>query len=142
MNRFVVEYNRFNISFLRIREKGEKMKILIADDEKEIRKILKLLLEGRGHVVLEAEDGQHAVDILADNTDVDICIMDIMMPRLSGVEAVEKIRKFSDLPVLFLTAKSLDSDKEEAYGKGGDDYLVKPFSPKELLLKARIRHRS
>ena len=111
------------------------MKILIADDEKEIRKILKLLLEGKGYDILEAEDGERAVEVLSENSDVDLCIMDIMMPRMSGVEAVEKIRAFSDLPVLFLTAKSLESDKEEAYGKGGDDYLVKPFSPKELLLK-------
>jgi len=111
------------------------MKILIADDEKEIRKILRLLLEGRGHEILEAEDGERAVSILSENKDVDLCVMDIMMPRLSGVDAVERIRRFSDVPVLFLTAKSLESDKEEAYGKGGDDYLVKPFSPGELLLK-------
>jgi len=61
--------------------------------------------------------------------------MDIMMPRISGVEATKKIREFSDVPVLFLTAKSLEVDKANAYSVGGDDYIVKPFSPKELLLK-------
>lgn len=111
------------------------MKILVADDEKEIRKILKLLLEGRGHSVVEAANGELAVEAVMNNGDIDLCIMDIMMPKLSGVDAVEKIRKFSAVPVLFLTAKSIDSDKEMAYRSGGDDYLVKPFGSAELLMK-------
>ncbi len=111
------------------------MKILVTDDEKEIRKILSLLLSGHGHTVIEAEDGESAVDILSSDASVDLCIMDIMMPKLSGVEAVRKIRNFSAVPVLFLTAKSLETDKESAYGVGGDDYLVKPFSAKELMMK-------
>ncbi len=111
------------------------MKILVADDEKEIRKILRILLESKSYTVVEAQDGDAAVQALTDDKDIDLCIMDIMMPNLSGVDAVARIRNFSDVPVLFLTAKSLDSDKEEAYSKGGDDYLVKPFAAKELLLK-------
>jgi DNA-binding response OmpR family regulator len=111
------------------------MKILVADDEKEIRKILRILLESKSYTVVEAQDGNAAVQALTDDKDIDLCIMDIMMPNLSGVDAVARIRNFSDVPVLFLTAKSLDSDKEEAYSKGGDDYLVKPFSANELLLK-------
>ena len=111
------------------------MKILVADDEKEIRKILKLLLESRDHEVIETADGEDAVRTLMSEQGIDLCIMDIMMPRLSGVEAVEKIRKFSAVPVLFLTAKSLERDKEAAYESGGDDYLVKPFSSAELLMK-------
>ena len=111
------------------------MKILVADDEKEIRTILSLLLSSQEHEVIEAEDGEAAVDIMMSDATIDLCIMDIMMPKLSGVEAVSKIRNFSTVPVLFLTAKSLDSDKEAAYGSGGDDYLVKPFSGKELLMK-------
>ena len=90
------------------------MKILVADDEKEIRKILKLLLESRDHEVIETADGEDAVRTLMSERGIDLCIMDIMMPRLSGVEAVEKIRKFSAVPVLVLTARSLESDKEEA----------------------------
>ena len=111
------------------------MKILITDDEKEIRKIVRLLLESRGHTVVEATDGERAVSAVMNDRDIDLCIMDIMMPRLSGIEAVEKIRHFSPVPVLFLTAKSMDADKERAYSSGGDDYLVKPFGGTELLMK-------
>lgn len=113
----------------------KNMKILITDDEKEIRKIVRLLLESRGHEVVEAAEGEEAVAVLMNNSDVDLCIMDIMMPRMSGIEAVNKIRNFSPVPVLFLTAKSMDADKEAAYGSGGDDYLVKPFGATELLMK-------
>lgn len=111
------------------------MKILVADDEYEIRRILRILLENQGHTVIEVPDGEAAVKAARENEDIDICIMDIMMPKVSGVEATESIRRFSDVPVLFLTAKSLDSDKESAYSSGGDDYVVKPFSPRELLMK-------
>ena len=111
------------------------MKILLVDDEQEIRNVLRLLLSGRGYDVLEAADGESAVGIVRENNDIDICIMDIMMPRLSGVDATAQIRQFSQVPVLFLTAKSLENDKMEAYGSGGDDYIVKPFSPSELLMK-------
>ncbi|MBQ2794219.1 MAG: response regulator transcription factor [Clostridia bacterium] len=111
------------------------MKILVVDDEKDIREILRLLLENAGYEVLEAQDGVAAVGLLGEDRGVDLVIMDIMMPRMSGVEATEKIRAFSTVPVLFLTAKSFDSDKSSAYNAGGDDYLVKPFSAPELLMK-------
>lgn len=110
------------------------MKILIADDESEIRTVLRLLLENKGHSVVEVTDGRSAVET-AQRTPFDLCIMDIMMPRLSGIEATTEIRAFSDVPILFLTARSLESDKEMAYAGGGDDYLIKPFSSRELLLK-------
>jgi DNA-binding response OmpR family regulator len=111
------------------------MKILLVDDEPEIRNILRLLLENREYNVIEAENGAEAVRKMREINDVDLCIMDIMMPVMSGVEATEQIRKFSNVPVLFLTAKSLEDDKLYAYGAGGDDYIVKPFSPRELLMK-------
>ena len=111
------------------------MKILITDDEVEIRRVLRLLLESHGHSVTEAKDGAEAVATLSADNSFDICIMDVMMPKLSGIQAVEKIRNFSTVPVLFLTAKSLDTDKELAYGSGGDDYIVKPFSARELIMK-------
>ena len=111
------------------------MKILVADDEKEIRKVLRILLESHGHTVTEAANGELAVEAVTQSGEFDLCIMDIMMPNLSGIDAVERIRKFSDVPVLFLTAKSLDTDKELAYRSGGDDYLVKPFASAELLMK-------
>ena len=111
------------------------MKILIVDDESEIRRILRILLQGRGYTVCEACDGAAAVDAVREDRDIDLCIMDVMMPGMSGVEATERIRSQSSVPVLFLTARSLDGDKALAYGAGGDDYIVKPFSSAELLLK-------
>ena len=111
------------------------MKILVVDDEVEIRMVLGLLLRNAGHTVIEAGDGLLAVEAVKGDRGIDLVIMDIMMPRLSGIEAAREIRKLSDLPILFLTAKSLDSDKESAYAEGGDDYIVKPFASKELLLK-------
>ena len=111
------------------------MKILITDDELEIRKVLRLLLENAGYEVVEAADGERAVEAVRADSEIDLCIMDITMPMMSGVEATKKIREFSTLPVLFLTARSLESDKEAAYSGGGDDYLVKPFSSRELLMK-------
>ena len=111
------------------------MRILIADDEIEIRKVLRLLLENAGYEIVEAADGQAAVDAVIADPDIDLCIMDIMMPIMNGIEATKAIRRHSTLPVLFLTARSLESDKEEAYSGGGDDYLVKPFSSRELLMK-------
>jgi len=111
------------------------MKILIADDEIEIRKVLRLLLENAGHEILEARDGREAVETVRGNSGIDLCIMDIMMPNLDGIRATSEIRSFSPVPILFLTAKSLEADKEEAYAGGGDDYIVKPFSSKELLMK-------
>ena len=111
------------------------MRILIVDDEIEIRKVLRLLLENAGYEIFEASDGAKAVEAVKADPSIDLCIMDIMMPLMNGVEATKKIREFSTLPVLFLTARSLESDKEEAYSGGGDDYLVKPFSSRELLMK-------
>ena len=111
------------------------MRILIADDEAEIRKVLKLLLENAGHSIIEASDGEEVAETVRFDGNIDLCIMDVMMPRMDGIQATQKIRSFSPVPILFLTAKSLDSDKEMAYNGGGDDYLVKPFSSKELLMK-------
>lgn len=110
-------------------------KILVVDDEADIRKILRLLLQNKGYTVLEASNGRQAVDAVASQS-IDLIIMDIMMPQMSGIEATAEIRKHSMAPILFLTAKSLDRDKSVAYLAGGDDYLVKPFSSAELLMKA------
>lgn len=113
---------------------AKDVKILVVDDEADIRKIVRLLLQKKGFSVVEAANGQIAVDTVREQT-IDLVIMDIMMPKMSGVEATAEIRRFSTAPILFLTAKSLDSDKESAYLSGGDDYLVKPFSASELLLR-------
>ena len=119
----------------RSREGDRIMRILISDDEIEIRKVLRLLLENAGYEILEASDGARAVETVRQHRDIDLCIMDIMMPAMSGIEATRLIREFSTVPVLFLSARSLESDKEAAYSGGGDDYIVKPFSSRELLMK-------
>ena len=111
-----------------------KVKILVVDDEADIRKVVRLLLQKKGYEVAEASNGEHALSCVKAGG-IDLVIMDIMMPRMSGVEATKMIRESSTVPVLFLTAKSLDRDKEHAYGSGGDDFLIKPFSSAELLLK-------
>ena len=109
-------------------------KILFADDDPEIREVLRILLTREGYEVVEAVNGIEAVE-KADHT-IDLIILDVMMPGCSGVEACGEIRKKSSAPILFLTAKSKDRDKEEGFAAGGDDYLVKPFSSVEL--KARV----
>ncbi len=111
------------------------MRILIADDESEIRTVLKLILEGAGYEVVEADDGLCAYEAIECDRNIDLCIMDVMMPTLDGISATEKIREICSVPILFLSAKSLDKDKASAYSAGGDDFIVKPFGAKELLMK-------
>lgn len=112
-----------------------KIRILAVDDEPDLRALLRILLKNKGYEVLEAASGQEAVDLVRSEPRIDLVIMDIMMPGLDGVQACAEIRKFSTVPMLFLTAKSQLADKAEAYASGGDDYLAKPFSQHELLLK-------
>ena len=112
----------------------DNIKILVVDDESDIRKIIRLILEKKGYSVVEAANGVVAVDTVREGN-VDLVLMDIMMPKMSGVDATLSIREFSSVPILFLTAKSLERDKESAYHSGGDDYLVKPFSAAELVMK-------
>lgn len=113
----------------------EQRKVLIVDDEPDIREILELLLTSNGYGVFSAADGKNAIKILKENPSADLMILDVMMPHEDGITVVRKIREFSKIPVLFLTAKTQESDKEEAYSNGGDDFLGKPFSQNELLMK-------
>lgn len=112
--------------------------ILIADDNPEIREVVNVLLSNEGFRVIEAENGTEAI---AHAKGVDLFILDIMMPEMDGYKACRIIRKTSNAPILFLTAKTLESDKALGFSSGGDDYLVKPFSYNELLsrVKAMIR---
>lgn len=112
-----------------------QIRILAVDDEPDLRSLLGILLKNKGYEVLEAASGLEAVELLRSEPRIDLVIMDIMMPGLSGVQACAEIRKFSTVPMLFLTAKSQLSDKAEAYASGGDDYLAKPFSQNELMMK-------
>ena len=116
-----------------------RQKILFADDDPEIREVLRLLLAGEGYEVLEASSGEQALELLDDSTD--LVILDVMMPGMGGCAACAEIRRQSAVPVLFLTAKSQDSDKTLGFSVGGDDYLVKPFSYTELIsrVKAMLR---
>ena len=113
---------------------GKKL-IAIADDEKEIRDVVSLLLMGEGYAVQTAEDGQTVVDQISE--DIDLYILDVNMPRLSGIMAAAEIRKQYDTPIIFLTAYSSESDKVMGFSVGADDYIVKPFSNVELLMRVR-----
>lgn len=112
-------------------------KILIVDDDPNIREVLSVLLSSEGYDVEEAENGKVAVERVYNGEPLDLLILDIMMPEMDGVEVCAKVREKSQVPVLFLTAKSQDQDKVEAYTNGGDDFLVKPFSQTELLMKIK-----
>ena len=111
--------------------------ILVADDEADIRALLRILLEKDGYRVLEAADGLEALQALRDHPEVSLILLDIMMPHLDGFETARALRKSTDAPILFLTARSSDTDKTAAYGNGGDDYIVKPFHATDLRLKIR-----
>lgn len=109
--------------------------ILVVDDEPDIRDVLRLLLERQGYTVSEAGDGAGAVNFVAAHPDLDLIILDVMMPGISGIEACDAIRACSNAPVLFLTAKTNEDDRLAAYRSGGDDFLGKPFSQAVLLAK-------
>lgn len=113
----------------------DSIRILVVDDEADICRIIRILLESRGYRVLEAPNGRLAVETIRKEPDVDLILLDIMMPELSGIEASREIRSISSAPILFLTARTQEQDKLEAYSSGGDDYLAKPFSHGELLMK-------
>ena len=109
-------------------------KILIVDDEEMIRKLIRKYAEFEGHEVSEAVDGMDAV-IKIKNGSFDLVVMDIMMPELDGFSASREIRKFSSVPIIMLSARGEEYDKINGFEIGIDDYVVKPFSPKELMLR-------
>ena len=115
--------------------KNNKSYILIADDEKEIRDILKLLLEGEGYEVLAVEDGRKVID--AASSEIDLYILDVNMPEVTGYMAAVELRKIYDAPIIFLTAYSGEMDKVMGFSSGADDYIVKPFSNMELLMRIK-----
>ena len=123
-------------------------RILIVDDEENIRKLIRKYAEFEGHVVTEAEDGMQAVTLCRERPlAFDIIIMDVMMPELDGFSAVREIRKCCSAPVLMLSARGEEYDKIHGFELGVDDYVVKPFSPKELMLRVhaiikRASHRN
>ncbi len=109
-------------------------KILIVDDERKIREIIKKYAEFEGYATDEAENGMEAV-IKARKNSYDVIIMDIMMPDLDGFSAVKEIRKTKNVPVIMLSARGEEYDRIHGFEVGADDYVVKPFSPKELMMR-------
>lgn len=112
--------------------------ILVVDDEEMIRVLIRKYAEFEGHMVTEAADGMQAVALCRERgDDFDIIIMDVMMPELDGFSAVKEIRKTSSVPVLMLSARGEEYDKIHGFELGIDDYVVKPFSPKELMMRVQ-----
>ena len=109
-------------------------KILIADDEEMIRRLIAKYAVFEGHTVAEAADGMETVNMCRSG-EYDILICDIMMPELDGFSACREIRKFSDIPIIMLSARGEEYDKLNGFSLGIDDYVVKPFSPKELMMR-------
>lgn len=109
-------------------------KLLVVDDEFRIRELIRKYAEFEGHTVEEAVDGMQAIEVCRNNT-YDLIIMDVMMPELDGFSACREIRKFSDTPVIMLSARGEEYDKIHGFELGSDDYVVKPFSPKELMMR-------
>ncbi len=112
-------------------------KILICDDEKDIVRALEIYLKAEGYELFAAYDGVQAVEIMRSEKDIHLVLMDIMMPKMDGIEALTEIRRFSNVPVIFLTAKSEDTDKILGLNLGADDYITKPFLPAELTARVR-----
>lgn len=112
-------------------------KILVVDDEKSIREVIKTYAEFEGHEVVEAVDGLDAIDKVKEE-DFDVIVMDIMMPRLDGFSSYKEIKKIKNIPVLMLSARSEEYDKLFGFEIGIDDYVTKPFSPKELMARLNV----
>ncbi|MCR4584624.1 MAG: response regulator transcription factor [Lachnospiraceae bacterium] len=112
-------------------------KILICDDEKDIVRALEIYLKAEGYELITAYDGAKAVEAVRNEKDIRLVLMDIMMPGMDGIEALTEIRKLSNVPVIFLTAKSEDADKILGLNLGADDYITKPFLPAELTARVR-----
>ena len=115
-------------------------RILVADDDKDIRSVLALYLEDAGYEVVEAADGVEALQVL-EAQDIDLCLLDIMMPGLDGYQVLKRVRETDDVPVIVISAKGQDSEKILGLNLGADDYLVKPFNPLEAVARVNTNIR-
>lgn len=111
------------------------MKILVVDDESRMRKLVKDFLIKSNYEVLEAEDGSQALDIFFEHNDIDLIILDVMMPKIDGYQVCREIREYSKVPIIMLTAKSDERDELMGFELGIDEYISKPFSPKILVAR-------
>ena len=113
----------------------EKLQVLVVDDESRMRKLVSDFLTKKDFVVVEAGDGEEAVDLFFEQKDISLIIMDVMMPKMDGYEAVKTIRQYSQVPIIMLTAKSEERDELQGFQLGIDEYISKPFSPKILVAR-------
>lgn len=113
----------------------ETNKILVVDDEERMRKLVRDFLSNKGYRVLEASNGEEAVDIFLQHKDIDLILLDVMMPVMDGWEACRTIREYSKVPIIMLTAKSEEKDELKGFELGIDEYITKPFSPKILVAR-------
>ncbi|MCR4628592.1 response regulator transcription factor [[Clostridium] aminophilum] len=113
----------------------DKAKILIVDDEARMRKLVRDFLMLKDFQVVEAEDGEQAVEIFFDQKDIQLIILDVMMPKMDGWDVLRTIRKYSEVPVIMLTARTEENDELNGFGLGADEYIAKPFSPKILVAR-------
>lgn len=116
-------------------------RVLICDDDKAIVDAIEIYLTQEGYETLRAENGMEAVKLVQQNEDIQLVILDVMMPKMDGIAALKRIRELSAVPVLMLSAKSEDVDKIAGLTHGADDYVTKPFSPMELLARVRSQIR-
>ena len=113
----------------------EQIKILVVDDESRMRKLVHDFLAKQGYSVLEAENGEEAVDIFFSDKNIDLIILDVMMPKMDGWQVCKEIRQYSTVPIIMLTAKSDERDELMGFELGVDEYISKPFSPKILVAR-------
>lgn len=113
------------------------LRVLVAEDEERLRKIVRTYLHREGYEVFEAKNGQEAIDLL-DETAVDLVILDVMMPEVDGWSVLRHLRSESDTPVIMLTARGDEEDKLFGFELGAEDYMTKPFSPRELMARVRV----
>ena len=113
----------------------ETLKILVVDDEPRMRKLVKDFLTVKGFQVVEAGDGEEAIDIFFEQKDIALILLDVMMPKMDGWEVLKTIRKYSQVPILMLTARGEEQDELQGFKLGVDEYISKPFSPKILVAR-------
>ena len=113
----------------------DTLKILVVDDEARMRKLVKDFLTNKGFAVIEAGDGEEAVDVFFAQKDIALVLLDVMMPKMDGWEVLRTIRKYSQVPVIMLTARSEERDELQGFSLGVDEYISKPFSPKILVAR-------
>src|SRR5699024_4702584 len=111
-------------------------KVLIVDDEERIRRLINMYLEREGFVIEEADNGKDGLEMALEN-DYDVILLDIMMPEMDGIEVCEELRKEKKTPVIMLTAKGEETNRVQGFESGADDYIVKPFSPREVVLRVK-----